>query len=741
MTRFAALSGFALACAALVGIAAHAQPAAQELSRWHREAQATTIYRDNWGIPHIYGKTNADAVFGMEYAQAEDNFELVELNYVGALGWWSQFEGKSAIYYDLRRRLFMNPVDLKKQYQESPAWLRQLMQAATDGLNYYLYTHPNVHPKVITHFEPWMEMAFTEGSIGGDIQLAVNVPALAAFYGDDMAQAPEKVAWNPPMFHPLGSNGIAISPKISLDHHALLLINPHVTFYFRTELQMVSDKGLDAYGAVTWGQFFVYQGFNTHDGWMHTSSDVLNRSHFLETVRKRDGHYQYKYGDQWLPVTTREISIAYKTAEGMAHKTITAYYTQHGPVIARVGDQWLTVNVMQRHIQALIQDWDRMTTTGLASFRKTMEMHTNSSNNTVFADNEGNIALWDSDWIPKRSNKFNWAKPVVGSNPATAFDGILSLAETPHVVNPADGWAYNSNNWMWSMSGPDSPKRQDYPAYVSGGTEETPRGYHALKLLTASKDWTMAKLAAAAYDSYLPPFAKMIPILIKDYDTLPAGSALKAKLASPMMVMRDWDYRWGVNSVATSLGVFWGRELMQQMRANPQTEQQRMWPADYVAKVATSQQILQAFAAAVDKLTADFGSWQTPWGQINRFQRLAGYSITGDRIEPHFDDSKPSIPVPFTSSLWGSLASSGAHAYPNTKKWYGNDGNSFVCIIDFGPDKVRAWAVHVGGESGNPTSPHFTDQAANYAMGSLRPVYYYKSQLDRHIERQYHPGE
>ena len=734
MNKIVAVLGVIGALVACALQQAYAQATPQEIARWQSEARATTIYRDNWDIPHVYGKTNADAVFGMEYAQAENDFNRVEMNFIGALGWSAKYQGAAAIYDDLHRQLYMDPLALQAEYQECPGWLRQLMQAAADGLNFYLYTHPNVHPKVITHFEPWMELAFSEGSIGGDIDQGINIPALKSFYGEHMAQAPETVAWNPPQFHALGSNGIAISPKISLDHHALLLINPHVTFYFRTELQMASDQGLDAYGAVTWGQFFIYQGFNAHDGWMHTSSDVLNRTHFLETVRKHNGHYEYQYGNQWLPMKTREINIEYKTAYGMAHAIITAYYTQHGPVIGRIGDRWLTLNVMQRHIQALIQDWNRMTTTGYASFLKTMEMHTNSSNDTVFADNQGNIAVWDADWIPKRSDKFNWAKPVNGSNPETAFHGMLTLKETPQVVNPADGWAYNSNNWLWSASGPDSPKRQDYPSYVSGSTEETPRGYHALKLLTGSKDWTMSSLAAAAYDSYLPPFAKIVPILIKDYDALPAGDALKTKLADPITVMRSWNYRWGVNSVATSLGVFWGTELFQQMRENPQVEQQRIWPADYVAKLATPQEILQAFAAGVDKLTADFGSWQIPWGDINRFQRIS------DTIKPHFDDSKYSIPVPFTSSLWGSLASFGAHAYANTKKWYGNDGNSFVCIIDFGPMKVRAWAIRVGGESGNPASPHFIDQAAQYAMGNLRPVYFYKSQLLGHVEREYHPG-
>jgi acyl-homoserine-lactone acylase len=723
-------------CVLAVLIAGAWQPAVardtpQEIARWQREARAVTIYRDNWGIPHVYGQTNADAVFGMEYAQAQGDFNRVEMNYADALGWLAQTEGQSAIYRDLRRQLFMDPVALRAEYQQCPAWLRQLMQAAADGLNFYLYTHPRVHPKVIMHFEPWMELAFTEGSIGGDIEQGVNVPALAAFYGHDMAESAPAVGWNPPRFHATGSNGIAISPSITLDHHALLLINPHVTFYFRYELQMVSDQGLDAYGAVTWGQFFIYQGFNAYDGWMHTSSGVLNISHFLETVSKRHGRYYYKYGGRWLPMKTREISIAYKTAHDMAHRTFTAYYTRHGPVIAKVGDQWLTVNLMQRHIQALIQDWARMTTTGYASFLKTMRLHTNSSNNTIFADRDGNIAYWHSDWIPRRSNQFNWGEPVDGSNPATAVHGLLTLAETPHLLNPKTGWLYNSNNWPWSAAGPDSPKRQDFPRYVDRGTEETPRGYHALKLLTGSRDWSMAKLARAAFDSYLPPFAKMIPVLLKDYGALPASDPLKAKLSGPITVLRSWDYRWGINSVATSLAVFWGTDLFQQMRADPRAA--HLWPADYVEKLARPADLLQTLSRAMDKLTQNFGTWETPWGEINRFQRL------DDSLTPHFDDSKPSIPVPFTASLWGSLAAFNARPYPNTRKWYGDDGNSFVCIVEFGP-AIHAWAIKVGGESGNPASPHFLDQAANYALGSFRTVYYYKSQLQGHIERAYHPG-
>jgi acyl-homoserine-lactone acylase len=722
----------------LVAAGAGAQPRAAataragDIARWEREAGHVTIYRDNWGIAHVYGKTDADAVFGMEYAQAEDDFNRVESNYIGVLGWRSLADGESSIYLDLRSQLFVDTRVLRAQYAQSPAWLKKLMNAFADGLNYYLYTQPQVRPRAITHFEPWMALAFSEGSIGGDIETGVDVPQLAAFYGGQPLPAVPAASAALPPPESQGSNGIAISPSIALDHHALLWINPHTSFYFRSELQMVSGEGLDAYGAVTWGQFFVYQGFNATAGWMHTSSGVRNISWFLESVTRKGGRYYYRYGERELPVGTRRITVRYNSPHGLAERVFIAYYTRHGPVIARSGDRWETVNLMQRPIPALIQDFTRTKARDYAQFRKTMQLHANSSNNTVFADSEGNIAYWHSDWIPRRSDAFDWGKPVDGSDPATELHGLLSLAETPHLLNPPNGWFYNANNWPWSAAGPYSPKRQDFPRYVDRGTEESARGYHALRVLTSGKNWTMASMTAAAFDSYLPAFATMIPALLKAYDATPESDPLKARLSAQIAILRAWNYRWGVNSVATSLAVFWAEDIFAQVQARAGAL--GIAPDDDVVRFATRQELLASLAAGSDRLTANFGGWETPWGQINRFQRI------NDDISPSFDDSKPSIPVPFTSSVWGSLAAFGAHPYPNTRKWYGDDGNSFVAVVEFGP-RVRAWAVTAGGESGDPASPHFNDQAANYAMGALRPVYYYKSQLQGHIERQYHPGQ
>ena len=701
---------------------------AQEQARWQQHARNVTIIRDDWGIAHVYGVTDADAVFGMEYAQAEDDFNRVETNYINALGRLAETEGASQIYRDLRMKLFMNPDSLRSKYAASPPWLRTLMVAFADGLNFYLSTHPNVKPRVITHFEPWMALAFSEGSIGGDIE-RVDLRRLATFYGDT-AQATSSIGDGPPP-EPSGSNGIAIAPSITADHHALLWINPHTSFYFRSELQMASQEGLDAYGAVTWGQFFVYQGFNPRAGWMHTSSGVDAVDEYLETVMEKDGRYFYKYGGRYLPMTTTTITVPYRTSAGMAQKVFTAYYTRHGPVIRKDGDKWVSISLMQLPIKALEQSYLRTKATSYKAYLQTMQLHANSSNNTMYADADGHIAYFHANFIPRRDTSFDWTKPVDGSNPATDWGPVLSVDQSPHLLDPKNGWLYNSNNWPWSAAGPYSPKRSDFPRYVETGTEESPRGHHALRLLTGAKNVTMSSLTAMAFDSYLPAFAQMIPPLLKAYDQLPASDTMRTALADQIAMLRGWDFRWGASSIPTSLAVFWGEDVLR--RVGREARAASASPMDFVANGATASELLQSLAAASARLTRDFGTWKTPWGDINRFQRL------DDAIESHFDDAQPSAPVPFTSSRWGSLASFGARPYPNTKKWYGTSGNSFVAVVEFA-DSVRARAVTAGGESGNPASPHFRDEIARYASGNLRTVYFYRSQLAGHTEREYHPG-
>jgi len=697
-----------------------------EVTRWEHQAQNVTIIRDDRGIAHVYGKTDADAVFGMEYAQAEDDFNRVERNYINGMGRLAEAEGESRVIQDLRMKLFIDPDTLKQQYAESPAWLKTLMSAFADGLNFYLFRHPEVKPRVIRRFEPWMALSFTEGSIGEDIE-RVNLEQLAAFYGNKpMTQAIPVNAEETP--EPAGSNGVAIAPSNTLRRHALLLINPHTSFYFRSELQMVSDEGLDAYGAVTWGQFFVYQGFNPRVGWIHTSSGVNAMSQYFETVDKKGDRYYYQHGDQELPVTVEEIRVPYMTDQGMAEKKFTVYRTQHGPVIGEQNGKWVTIRLMQEPVKALIQSYTRTKATDYKSFRQTMELHTNSSNNTIFADSDGDIAFFHGNFIPRRDPQFDWTRPVDGSDPATDWQGLLSVDETPHLLNPQSGWIYNSNDAPWSAAGPGSLKKEDFPLYVETGGESA-RGLHAVRLLESKRDFTLDSLMAAAFDSYLPWFEKAMPALIRAWRQDADSDPLKAKLAEQIKLLRGWDYRWGVDSVPTTLAVFWGQDVGRRLRVR-----MNMPVYDFVGSQAPAATLLASLAAASDRLTVDFGTWKIPWGEVNRFQRF------NDDIAPRFDDTKPSIPVGFTSALWGSLASFGARPYPGTKRWYGSSGNSFVAVVEFGKT-VRARAVTAGGESGNPASPHFADEARRYSTGDLREVYFYRAQLHDHTERTYHPGD
>jgi acyl-homoserine lactone acylase PvdQ len=410
---------------------------------------------------------------------------------------------------------------------------------------------------------------------------------------------------------------------------------------------------------------------------------------------------------------------------------------------------------MNEPLKALTQSWSRTKATNYKTFKQSMELHTNSSNNTIYADADGSIAYFHGNFIPRRDPKFDWRQPVDGTDPATDWKGLLSVDESPLLLNPASGWLYNSNNWPWSAAGPSSQKQTDFPKYVDNGTESA-RGLHAIRVLQNKKDFTLDGLIGAAYDSYQTWFEKPIPQLVKAWDAAPSTNPLKAKLADQVAMLRTWDLRWSATSVPTSLAIFWAAEVQRAaggrrggaaapvddplVRAAGGTRgggtsagSGQTPPVDDPLVNATPDQLLQALATACDKLTADFGTWKTPWGDINRFQRL------NDDIAPKFTDAGASIPVMFSSATWGSLASFGARAYTGTKKWYGSSGNSFVAVVEFGPT-VKAKAVTAGGESGDPKSKHFNDQAERYATGNLRDVYFYPAQLKGHTEREYHPG-
>jgi acyl-homoserine lactone acylase PvdQ len=701
----------------------------KEIAGWEQQAKQVTIIRDNWGIPHVYGKTDADAVFGLLYAQCEDDFKRVESNYIGVLGRTAEVSGINSLYDDLLTKLVIDSASAVTDYQKSPAWLKKLLQAYADGINYYLYKHPTVKPALLQHFEPWYPLMWTDGSIAAINTGGVNVSELKSFYTGD-----QTVAITAPIAQEdihTGSNGFAVAPSRTASGKAMLYINPHVTFYFRPEVHMVSEQGLNAYGAVTWGQLFVYQGFNEHCGWMHTSgySDVADL--YAEQIVQQGDSLYYRYDGKLLPVKKHTITLSYKEGSTIISKQVVTYATHHGPVMAKRNGQWISVRAVNRNMNGLIQSWQRTKSTSFAAFKKNMELLANSSNNTVYADAEGNIAYWHGNFIPRRDTSFDWNKPVDGTIKTTEWMGLHTVDQSIHLYNPASGWIQNCNSTPFTASGMSSPKKADYPAYMSTEPENF-RGLNAVRVLGRENAFTVDKLIAAGYDTYLTAFEELVPAVVKAYSTLSATDSLYAVLAEPIKTLGSWDLRSSANSVATSLAIEWAQTMQNLIN--------RVEAPDFVARVsvfaktAPSYSLLQQLASAVSNLNRRYTTWQTPWGTINRYQRLTG------QLHETYDDSKPSIPSGMVASTWGCLPSFVSRVMPGTKKRYGYNGNSFICAIEFGK-KVTAKSLLAGGNSSDPGSAHFGDQAEMYTKGKFKEVLFYKEDVLKHVERSYHPGE
>ncbi|HTP12386.1 MAG TPA: penicillin acylase family protein, partial [Bacteroidota bacterium] len=589
----------------------------EETARWQQEAERVTIVRDTWGIPHIYGKTDADAVFGLLYAQCEDDFKRVEMNYIEKLGRTAEVEGRKALANDLYIRLIIDSTDAIADFDNSPEWLKSLMRAYADGVNFYLSTHPSVKPALLNRFEPWFPLLWTDGSIGAISTGDIGPREVGRFYLDSTETV--GVVVPDPEKDLSGSNGFAIAPAKTASGNAILYINPHVTFYFRPEVHVVSEEGLDAYGAVTWGQFFVYQGFNEHCGWMHTSSAVDVSDMYIEKVSKKEGRLSYEYDHSEKPVSERPITLRYKSGDHLEQKTVTAFFTHHGPVMAKRNGQWLSVRSYNRALKSLEQSWERTKSTGFDSFRKTMELCANTSNNTVFADDQGNIAYWQGNFVPRRDPALDWSKPVDGTTPATEWKGLHTLGEIVHVYNPATGWIQNCNSTPFTVSGASSPKREDYPVYMAPDGENF-RGINAARLLSRENDFTIDKVIEAGYDRTLSAFEILVPALVDAFQkNSKTGDTLVPQLRDVLAVLKQWDYRCGESSIATTVAVEWGQQLIPAImrtkvgeRGGDQVEKTRKFAAD-----ASWEGLAVPLLRAVRGLEKSFGTWKMPWGEVN----------------------------------------------------------------------------------------------------------------------------
>jgi len=701
-----------------------------EIAAYQAQAKQVTIIRDNWGIPHVYGKTDANAVFGLLYAQCEDDFKRVELNYIEKLGRLSEINGEKDIFNDLQIRLLIDTAEAIADYQKAQPWLKKLLNAYADGINYYLVKNPQVKPALLTRFKPWYALLWTDGSIGAINTANLTITELKQFYTGDH---------KPTAYVPIlkdqqsGSNGFAFAPSITKSGNAILYINPHTTFYFRPEVQMQSEEGLNAYGAVTWGQFFVYQGFNEHLGWMHTSNNVDIADMYAEKITKTDKGLFYEYDKKKLPVIEKKVNIKYLEGNSLKTKSFNTYFTNKGPIMAIRDGKWISLKSKNRNTASLVQSWVRTKAKSFEEYQKAMDLKANASNNTVYADNKGNIAYWHGNFIPVRDTKYNWSDVVDGSTSATAWKGLHNVKDMVHLYNPINGWLQNCNSTPFSVAGKNSPIKANYPSYMAPDGENF-RGVAANRLLDKPAKYDLDKVIAMGYDTYLPAFEVLVPALLKAYAQLPQSDPLLAELKAPIDILKGWDYRSAESSIAAAIAFEWAPRLnpiIQKVYIDPGEKDQIENTSAFVAS-ARPNELLDPLKATLADLSKRFGKWEVTWGEINRFQRLTG------AIYEKYDDNLNSIPVGFGSALWGQLPSYRSNQF-KTNKRYGFSGNSFVCAVEFGP-RIKAKSILAGGNSGDPKSKHFNDQAEMYAKGQFKDVLFYKEDVVKNAERSYQPG-
>ena len=701
-----------------------------DIARWETTAKRVNIIRDKWGIPHIFGKSDADCVFGLLYAQCEDDFQRVEMNYITMLGRTSEVKGEDHLYEDLLVKMVIDSAASVQDYQKSPEWMKKLLNAFADGVNYFLYTHPQVKPALLKEFKPWYPLTYTDGSISAIQTSNLTAKDIKNFYADISSDLTHIKQRDHEQL--IGSNGFAIAPSKSISGNAMLYINPHVTFYFRPEVHMISEEGLNTYGAVTWGQFFVYQGFNEHCGWMHTSSEADVADLYEETIVKGKEGIFYKHDNTLKPVNIQTIEIGYKTNNGVGRKKFNVYTTHHGPVMAKEEDKWITMQSNNRSLNGLIQSWSRTKAKTFAEFKSIMDLRENVSNNTVYADDQGNIAYWHGNFMPKRDIRFDWNDKVDGSTSATDWKGLHTVDETVHLYNPTNGWLQNCNSNPFTAAGPGVLSRKKYPTYMAPDAENF-RGINAVKVLSNTGKLDINGLIKAGYDTYLSAFDILLPSLFASTKTQIADN-IKPDIMKAIQILNEWDRRSSANSVATTIAILWAERVLPYLMRDKKGDIDLTLELSRLLKEMPENEKINYLNEVLRKLKSDFGTWEVKWGELNRFQRIE------NKITLHYDDAQPSIPSPFASSMWGSLPSFNSRTFDNTKKRYGYGGNSFICAVEFGK-KIKAKSLLAGGESGDPNSKHFKDQAEMYTSGQFKDVLFYKEDILKNSEEQYRPGE
>jgi acyl-homoserine-lactone acylase len=667
-----------------------------QLSAQNPLASRVTIYRDTYGIPHVFGETDAATMFGFAYAQAEDNFWRIEDNYLRALGRRAEVDGEDGVGGDRRNHALEIPRLAREEYRRLPPKMRAIVDGYAAGLNAYLADHPDVHPRVLTRIEPWYPLAF----------IRYNYYQSGFFWSAGYQRSDlEIVAGDFPSRENLGSNGWVIGPSKSATGHAMLFINPHLSFFGYGQVYEghvhSQESGWNFTGYTRLGFPFPYVGHNESLGWVSTDNSADQADLYAEVFADSS---RYRYGSGYRRAVIWTDTILVKTAAGMERRAITSRKTHHGPIIGTRDGKPLALKMAKLAADGWLEEWYNMTRArSVAELKRAMQPLNMLFGNVMAADAGGNTWYLYNSAVPMRDPRFDWSGVVDGSDPATEWKGFHRMENLPQLLNPATGWMQNCNTTPFLLTSSANPDSSKFPRYMVTEGDNW-RGLTSRKILGATATFTWDDWVRAAFDTRVAAADSLLPAMLSN--AVGAGDSARAALE----MLGRWDRRSDTASIAMTLFDRW-------------RQAQRPGITDRAA-----------FDSALAALVRDWGTWRVPWGEVNRLQRI------DESIDQQFSDERPSLPVLGAGAWNGTVFTYYAQPVRGQKRRYGVAGGTYVSVVEFGP-KVRRLAVHTMGASGDPKSPHYFDQAPLYARGQFRPAWFTLEEVRANLEREYRPGK
>jgi acyl-homoserine-lactone acylase len=699
-----------------------------ELAEAARLARGVTIYRDAYGVPHIHGHSDEHVVFGYAYAQAEDNFWQIEDTYILSLGRYSEVHGFHGLNSDLLNRAFEVVPQSQAAFDRLEPRLQSICAAFTLGLNYYLAKHPDTAPRLINHFEPWHVAAYGRQIL---LELCFRYTRLS----HNFLPRSNDLIWTA-----AGSNGWAIAPAKTKSGHAMLFVNPHLPWFGFSQMHeahLVSDEGWAFTGATMFGNCLPTLGHNEHLGWTFTTNEPDIADVWRVTFDDPAHPLRYRWGDGYREATEWTTTIKIRTGKGTTNRVVTLRKTHHGPIVVKQDNEhYLAARIAGLDGVMMRQQLELVKARNFDEFKIGLAQQQFPIMNVIYADQAGNIFYLYNGRVPRRDPQFNWSLPVDGADPRTAWNGVHAIDELPQLLNPPAGYVQNCNSSPFTTCDTGNCEPANYPPYmVEDSDQDKRRAKISRQLLREMKSVTFEDVQQAAFDTKVYWAQEQLPQYGRRFEELRATDPELAAQVEPYLKhLLDWDCRVSADSTQATLCEAWYEAL---------------YGMEYPAETLLPQFVkdpkleFQALIDSAAKLKASHGDWRVPWATLFRIQRRPNMV---DLYELSFDDKLPSLP---SLGAPGPLGVVFTQYYSPTikipfvmsiNKRYGLVGASYVAVYEFGP-KIRGATALNFGQSGDPKSPHYFDQARLLSQCKLKTELFEWPDVLAGAKTVYHPGE